>query len=121
MNLGGIKVSSAEIERLLNTVAGVAETAAVGVQPEAGGPSRLVIYAVPDAGAEIPAEELHARFRHVIRERLNRLFSDSRRSAGGCPAAYRVQQDHAPGAPRQLRGDRRPGGRRHDVAIELQW
>ena len=74
MNLGGIKVSSAEIERVLNTVAGVAETAAVGVQPAAGGPSRLVIYAVLDAGAEIPVDELRARFRNVIRERLNPLF-----------------------------------------------
>ena len=74
MNLGGIKVSSAEIERLLNTVAGVTETAAVAVQPRGGGPGRLVIYAVPDAGAAIPAEELRARFRSAIRERLNPLF-----------------------------------------------
>ena len=74
MNLGGIKVSSAEIERLLNTVAGVAETAAVGVPPAAGGPSRLVIYAVLEADTEISKEELHARFRQVIREHLNPLF-----------------------------------------------
>ena len=74
MNLGGIKVSSAEIERLLNTVAGVVETAAVAVQPAGGGPSLLVIYAVPEAGDEIAEEELHARFRQIIRERLNPLF-----------------------------------------------
>ena len=74
MNLGGIKVSSAEIERLLNTVAGVTETAAVAVQPPGGGPGRLVVYAVPDAGAAIPAEELLTRFRSAIRERLNPLF-----------------------------------------------
>ena len=74
MNLGGIKVSSAEIERLLNTVAGVAETAAVAVQPAGGGPGLLVIYAVLEATMEIPAEELQARFRQVIRERLNPLF-----------------------------------------------
>jgi acetyl-CoA synthetase len=74
MNLGGIKVSSAEIERVLNTVAGVAETAAVGVPPAAGGPSRLVIYAVLEADTEISTEELHARFRQVIREHLNPLF-----------------------------------------------
>ena len=74
MNLGGIKVSSAEIERLLDTVSGVAETAAVAVQPAGGGPGLLVIYAVPEAGVEIPAEELHARFRQAIRERLNPLF-----------------------------------------------
>ena len=74
MNLGGIKVSSAEIERLLDTVAGVVETAAVAVQPAGGGPGLLVIYAVPEAGIEIPVEELHARFRQAIRERLNPLF-----------------------------------------------
>ena len=74
MNLGGIKVSSAEIERLLNTVAGVAETAAVGVQPPGGGPARLVVYAVPEARTETTAEELQARFRHAIREHLNPLF-----------------------------------------------
>ena len=74
MNLGGIKVSSAEIERLLNTVAGVVETAAVGVQPAGGGPARLVVYAVPETGTGTTAEELQARFRHVIREHLNPLF-----------------------------------------------
>ena len=74
MNLGGIKVSSAEIERLLNTVAGVAETAAVGVQPPGGGPARLVVYAVPEVRPETTAEELQARFRHAIREHLNPLF-----------------------------------------------
>ena len=74
MNLGGIKVSSAEIERLLNTVAGVVETAAVGVQPPGGGPARLVVYAVPEARTETTAEELQARFRHAIRAHLNPLF-----------------------------------------------
>ena len=74
MNLGGIKVSSAEIERLLNTVSGVVETAAVGVQPPGGGPARLVVYAVPEARTETTAQELQARFRHAIREHLNPLF-----------------------------------------------
>ena len=45
MNLGGIKVSSAEIERVLQTVPGVGETAAVAVSP-GGGPSLLVVFAV---------------------------------------------------------------------------
>ena len=75
MNLGGIKVSSAEIERVLNTVPGVKETAAVAVPPAAGGPGRLVIYAVPypDA-AELPAGELRARLQRALREQLNPLF-----------------------------------------------
>ena len=74
MNLGGIKVSSAEIERVLNTVPGVKETAAVAVPPAAGGPGRLVIYAVPYPGAELPAGELRARLQRALREQLNPLF-----------------------------------------------
>jgi len=46
MNLGGIKTSSAEIERACNRVDGVHETAAIAVAPRGGGPSQLVIYAV---------------------------------------------------------------------------
>ena len=74
MNLGGIKVSSVEIERLLNTVPGVAETAAVAVQPEAGGPSRLVIFAAPFEGQEFAEGELHRTLQDAIRRRLNPLF-----------------------------------------------
>ena len=74
MNLGGIKVSSAEIERLLNTVGGVKETAAVAVPPAEGGPGRLVIYAVLYPGAELPAGELRARLQRALREQLNPLF-----------------------------------------------
>ena len=74
MNLGGIKVSSVEIERLLNTVPGVAETAAVAVQPEAGGPSRLVIFAALFAGHEFAEGELLRTLQDAIRRRLNPLF-----------------------------------------------
>ena len=38
MNLSGIKVSSAEIEEVLNGVKGIQETAAVAVSPKDGGP-----------------------------------------------------------------------------------
>ena len=74
MNLGGIKVSSIEIERLLNTVPGVAETAAVAISPAGGGPSLLVVYAALFAGNEVGAEGLRASFQSVIRQRLNPLF-----------------------------------------------
>ena len=74
MNLGGIKVSSVEIERLLNSVPGVAETAAVAVQPEAGGPSRLVIFAALFEGHEFAEDELHRTLQDAIRRRLNPLF-----------------------------------------------
>lgn len=45
MNLGGIKVSAAEIERVL-THPSLLETAAIAVSPPQNGPSQLIIYAV---------------------------------------------------------------------------
>jgi acetyl-CoA synthetase len=73
MNLGGIKVSSAEIERALQSVPQVKEVAAVAVSP-CGGPCQLVIYAVcsqdqtPDKGA------LLAAMQSAIKRDLNPLF-----------------------------------------------
>jgi acetyl-CoA synthetase len=72
MNLGGIKVSSAEIERVVNRVDGVAETAAVAETPDDGGPSRLVIYAV--MGEARATEALRAEMQAAIRRELNPLF-----------------------------------------------
>jgi hypothetical protein len=46
MNLGGIKVSSMDIERVVNQVEGIAEAVAIASTPPTGGPSQLVIYAV---------------------------------------------------------------------------
>lgn len=46
MNIGGIKVSSVEIERVCNLVDGVSETAAIGVSPAAGGPSQLILFVI---------------------------------------------------------------------------
>ena len=70
MNLGGIKVSSAEIERVLNTVEGVSETAAIAAEPPGGGPSQLVVYAVLNK----PIEDLQPALQHVLRNQLNPLF-----------------------------------------------
>jgi acetyl-CoA synthetase len=72
MNLGGIKVSAAEIERVVNRVAGVRETAAVAEPPPHGGPSLLVIYAV--LSQERPKEQLQAEMQDAIRRELNPLF-----------------------------------------------
>ncbi len=71
MNLGGIKVSSAEIERTLNLVEGVSETAAVAVNPPGGGPSLLVIFAVMKNEA---IHDLKDKMQKQIREKLNPLF-----------------------------------------------
>ncbi len=72
MNLSGIKVSSAEIERAIENVDGVAEAAAVAVEPEGGGPSRLVIYAVPIAEPDV--ERWKVEMQAAIRAGLNPLF-----------------------------------------------
>ena len=74
MNLGGIKVSSAEIEQVLNTVSGVRETAAVAMSPKDGGPSQLVIHAVLLPDAYTDKTLLRAALREAIREQLNPLF-----------------------------------------------
>ncbi|WP_417734923.1 AMP-binding protein [Rosistilla oblonga] len=73
MNLGGIKVGSAEIERVLQGVAGLSETAAIGVAPD-GGPSQLVIYVVLAKDVTIEKKELMAAMQSAIRKELNPLF-----------------------------------------------
>ena len=72
MNLGGIKISSAEIEGVLNSVDGIQEVAAIAVPPPDGGPSELVIYAVllPEADTN----SLTGSLQSAIREHLNPLF-----------------------------------------------
>lgn len=77
MNLGGIKTSSADIERQLASAAGVIETAAIAVSPAGGGPSELVVYAVVAPGAARDAEALRRSFQQRIREGLNPLFKVS--------------------------------------------
>lgn len=73
MNLGGIKVSSAEIEKTLQSVPTVLETAAIAVSPD-GGPSQLVIYAVCSAGQTSNKEHLLAAMQNAIKRDLNPLF-----------------------------------------------
>ncbi len=75
MNLSGIKVSSAEIEEVLNNVTGIQETAAVARFPKDGGPSQLVIYVVLIQSESIPIKQrLHAALQTEISEHLNPLF-----------------------------------------------
>jgi acetyl-CoA synthetase len=74
MNLGGIKVSSAEIERTLSLVSGIRETAAIAVSPPEGGPSRLVIYAVLLPGTNVEKKVLNTTLQEAIKEHLNPLF-----------------------------------------------
>ena len=75
MNLSGIKVSSAEIEEILNAVSEIQETAAVTVSPKDGGPSQLVIYAVLTASEPDPTkQEIHDALQAELSQHLNPLF-----------------------------------------------
>lgn len=88
MNLGGIKVSSIELEAVINQIPGVAESAAIAVSGD-GGPDALVVFVVAtqapatDIAAEsvvFPAEEqpaLQCINRH-LKDRLNPLFRCTR-------------------------------------------
>jgi acetyl-CoA synthetase len=76
MNLGGIKVSSAEIERVVNQVDGVAETAAIAESPDDGGPSQLVIFAVLRGNSN--TEQIQSDMQQAIRRDLNPLFKIQR-------------------------------------------
>ncbi len=74
MNLGGIKVSSAEIERVLGRLPGLRDVAAIASQPPGGGPSRLVIYAVIDRAVESSPQAWQKAMQQAIRSELNPLF-----------------------------------------------
>ena len=79
MNIGGIKVSSVEIERVCNLVEEIKETAAIGVAGPHGGPCKLVIYVVlssEDTESADPAA-LKASMQKMIKAKLNPLFGIS--------------------------------------------
>ncbi len=73
MNLGGIKVSAVEIEKVLNQHEAVFETAAIGISPKEQGPEKLVVYFVPKQ--EISSEEsLKKELQTMLSTELNPLF-----------------------------------------------
>ncbi|WP_339729000.1 AMP-binding protein [uncultured Gimesia sp.] len=74
MNLGGIKVSSVQIEELLMQAGGVREVAAIAVPPAGGGPSQLVIFVVLQADTKWVADQLQQEMQQIIRSQLNPLF-----------------------------------------------
>ncbi|XP_062076636.1 probable CoA ligase CCL12 [Humulus lupulus] len=78
MNLGGIKTSSIEIERVCNRAdESVMETAAVSVAPVNGGPEQLVMFVVLKSGHNNEAEKLKKKFSKAIQSNLNPLFKVS--------------------------------------------
>lgn len=81
MNLGGIKVSSIQIEAVVNRLDFIKESAAIAVSPEDGGPSVLVIYYVEkNSGTDTieKKEEKDSPYLEmanmVIKKELNPLF-----------------------------------------------
>nr|CAB3456964.1 unnamed protein product [Digitaria exilis] len=79
MNLGGIKVSSIEIERICNRVNdAILETAAIGVPPIGGGPEQLTIAVVlKDQSSQVEdLNQLKLAFNAALKK-LNPLFKVS--------------------------------------------
>jgi len=72
MNLGGIKISSLELERVMDHHPAVSESAAVAVQPGGEGAERLVVFAIADRDAD--AAQLLTDLRRMISSELNPLF-----------------------------------------------
>ena len=90
MNLGGIKVSPLELERVVDGHPAVYESAAVAVQPEGEGAERLVVYVVPEGGSgaagphsaladslsglELDPDSLQSELQSMVSSGLNPLF-----------------------------------------------
>lgn len=74
MNLGGIKISAVEIEQCLNKHPQLLETAAIGLNPEETGPTKLIIYAVPKKGQLLDPIQLQTELQTIIKDILNPLF-----------------------------------------------
>ncbi len=73
MNLGGIKVSSIQIEEIINLLDFIKESAAIAVSPKSGGPGILVIYYVESNNKYSERERLE-KSKQIIRKQLNPLF-----------------------------------------------
>lgn len=74
MSLGGVKVSSAEIERCLMKSEEVRDVAAIAIDPKEGGPSNLVVYIVLKNNFNIDKESLKKDLQMLVRNHLNPLF-----------------------------------------------
>jgi len=72
MNLGGVKISSLELERVIERHPAVFESAAVAVQLEGEGAERLVVFAV--LAGRVNSEELRRDLGGIVATELNPLF-----------------------------------------------
>ena len=76
MNLGGIKVSSLELERVMDRHPDVYQSAAVAVIPAAGGADELVVFVVAreKANAKTNAKDLQKGLQDLLKRELNPLY-----------------------------------------------
>ena len=74
MNLNGIKISSMEIERELNQIEGISETAAVSVSPPEGGPELLVVYVILEPKVSLEKKVWKLQIQNSIKTHINPLF-----------------------------------------------
>ncbi|XP_073010804.1 probable acyl-activating enzyme 17, peroxisomal [Typha latifolia] len=77
MNLGGIKISSVEIERICNGIDDtILETAAVGVPPYGGGPEQLFVAVVfkEQSSTNKNLDQLKLDLNIALQKKLNPLF-----------------------------------------------
>ena len=74
MNLGGIKVGCAEIERVVNLLNGIRESAAIAVPSPGGGPSELVVFVGLEESSAQTEAKLKGMMQKAIRTHLNPLF-----------------------------------------------
>lgn len=73
MNLGGIKISSIEIETVVNKHPSVYESVAIASQDKNGGPEKLILFIHPHATiADVPT--LQIELQKIIQKELNPLF-----------------------------------------------
>jgi acetyl-CoA synthetase len=75
MNLGGIKIGSLQIEKLINSLDCVKESVAIAIHPFNGGPDKLVIYYV--ALLEVEKSIVLNKMQQLIKLQLNPLFKVS--------------------------------------------
>ena len=73
MNLGGIKVSSSELERVLNRIDGIKETAAIAIA-KGGGPENLVVFVVWESNPPGDLNHFVSVMNARLKSELNPLF-----------------------------------------------
>lgn len=74
MNLGGIKVSSLELERAMDKHPAVYQSAAVAIVPPKGGADLLVVFCVLRASPHADGTKLKGELQDVLRKELNPLY-----------------------------------------------